>query len=126
MSAAADREREWTTPPGSILFPAPAGAVTYLEAVDDDGLAGWLWIADDVDASPRAGIIVAPGREPSVRFQRSLGEQALRLSRSELPVDVLLDAIEDAYDGFHKLDTGNRARAGSLDELRRTVGSPVV
>ncbi len=57
-----DRQREWTRPPGAIAFAAPQGAVTYLEAHDREGLAGWLWITDDVGARPRAGIILAPRR----------------------------------------------------------------
>lgn len=122
-----DREQAWTAPPTDIAYANPIGPVLYAPAADADGLGGYLWVAQRVDARPRAGIVMLHPHlraDPSVIVQTDLGELALRLfADGEADAHDVMDYVATTRDGQGDKATVTEYRtATNLDAVRRLAG----
>lgn len=122
-----DRDFEKTRPPTDIAYADPSGAVMFAEAADDDGPAGFVWVALSIDARPRAGIVLLHPNvrpDPSTVMQEDLGELTLRLyASSDADANDVMTYLAETRDGQGgKATVADFRAAANLDAVRRQAG----
>ena len=106
-----------------VSYPGPTGPILYAEVNEDGHLVGYVWIAQNIDAHPRAGIVLLPSTviPASVKFQNDLGPVSLNVSQTIDPLDWLT-YLEATRDGGYKLAVGSALSASDLNALRHIAG----
>lgn len=119
----ADRVRNRMTPPQFVQVPTPPGRVIYARVLDAAfDFVGVVWMAESVEAVPRAGIVLAPERDPSAEFQEVFGPLTLEVSRNgEVDAWEWVRALSESWAGAGSFVVGDEGAAESLEALRRDL-----
>lgn len=114
-----DRSNRYAAPPSEVLMPAPSGRVGYAPVYDADGLCGYVWMAHDRAARPRAGILLAANRDPSVPMQDDLGSYSLTyMADKNVEALAWLNYLSETRTGLAGLTVGEVATVKSLAALK--------
>lgn len=109
--------------PQHVAVPDPPGPIRWAPVSEGGVVVGAVWCAVPPRARPRAGIVLAPDVEPSVLFQRELGELTMRVrSDSGLSATELLDYLAETRTGTAgDLSVGESRQARSVRAVHEAL-----
>lgn len=115
-------DRQWlkTEPPSLLMLPNP-GPVRWAMVAEEGEVVGAVWVTVDVADRPRAGIVLAGWREPSLLLQADLGTVCLAVD-PEVDADEWLAHLAASRTGTHgRLEVGEARDAVDVDEVRAAL-----
>lgn len=104
-------------PPQFIRIAEPTGRLAYAEVFENGELVGTIWMTENKNSIPRAGIILTTIN--SEQFQDELGMHSLNYSRNNsVNASEWIELITATRDGQSGLAVANEGYAPDIDTLR--------